>query len=161
MRKSAQIVSSVLSLGVLALSYKAGIDQAALAAGPVGSSSTATIQTSSFIKNQTTAVKAGATRPTPTTPTTPTVAKPLIKTATGTLVNYAFGQVQVKVTKTDGKLTAITYVKSTASNSRMAAFPFLVKYALQYQGANFGNLGGATYTTNAFKQSLAGALAKI
>ena len=159
MRKSAQVAASVLSLGVLALSYKAGIDQSALAAGTSGLSTATNIQTSSFIKN---AAAAGTTPTATATPAaTKPVVKPVVKTATGSLVNYVFGQVQVKVTKTDGKITAITYVKSTASRSRTAAFPYLVQYALQYQGANFGNLGGATYTTNAFKQSLTAALAKI
>lgn len=155
MRKSAQVAASVLSLGVLALSYKAGIDQSALAAGSNGVSTAANIQTSSFVKN------AATTGTTPTTTATPATTKPVVKTATGTLVNYAFGQVQVKATKTNGKLTAITYVVDTASRSRMAAFPYLVQYAVQAGGANFGNLGGATYTTNAFKQSLTAALAKI
>ena len=155
MRKSAQVAASVLSLGVLALSYKAGIDQSALAAGSNGVSTAANIQTSSFVKN------AATTATTPTTTATPATTKPVVKTATGTLVNYAFGQVQVKATKTNGKLTAITYVVDTASRSRMAAFPYLVQYAVQAGGANFGNLGGATYTTNAFKQSLTAALAKI
>jgi uncharacterized protein with FMN-binding domain len=157
-RKSAQVAASVLSLGVLALSYKAGIDQSALAAGSNGVSTAANIQTSSFVKN---AATTGTTPTTPTPTATPATTKPVVKTATGTLVNYAFGQVQVKATKTNGKLTAITYVVDTASRSRMAAFPYLVQYAVQAGGANFGNLGGATYTTNAFKQSLTAALAKI
>jgi uncharacterized protein with FMN-binding domain len=36
-----------------------------------------------------------------------------------------------------------------------------VQYAIQAQGASFGNLSGATYTTNAFKQALSSALAKF
>ncbi|MEY3999953.1 MAG: hypothetical protein RLZZ626_308, partial [Actinomycetota bacterium] len=98
---------------------------------------------------------------TPTTPTTPAV----VKSATGPKISFrqgpAQGYMQVKATKTNGKLTAVTLVQSSANGGRASAFPYLVKYALQYQGAVFGNLGGATYTTNAFKQSLAGALAKI
>lgn len=82
-------------------------------------------------------------------------------TQTGSAVQYRFGVVQVTVTKTDGQITAITYGNSSATNGRQGAFPYLVQYAIASQGTNFSNLSGATYTTDAFKQSLAAALAKF
>ena len=69
--------------------------------------------------------------------------------------------VQVVVTKTDGKITSISYSGSTATNGRAAAFPYLVQAAISAQSASFGNLSGATYTADAFKQSLSAALAKF
>ena len=74
---------------------------------------------------------------------------------------YVYGQIQLTVTKTDGKITAISVGNSSATGGRQAAFPYLVQYAIQAQGASFGNLSGATYTTNAFKQALSSALAKF
>jgi uncharacterized protein with FMN-binding domain len=41
------------------------------------------------------------------------------------------------------------------------AFQYLVQYAIQSQGTGFGNLSGATYTTDAFKQALSSALSKF
>jgi len=82
-------------------------------------------------------------------------------TKTGNSVESGFGPVQVKVTKVSGKITEITYLQSVATHGRAAAFPYLVQYAIQANGSNFGNLSGATYTTNAFKQSLESALAKF
>jgi len=80
---------------------------------------------------------------------------------TGDAVESGFGPVQVKVTKVSGKITEITYLQSVATHGRAAAFPYLVQYAIQANGSNFGNLSGATYTTNAFKRSLESALAKF
>lgn len=80
---------------------------------------------------------------------------------TGDAVESGFGTVQVKVTKTDGKITDITLVQANATHGRAAAFPYLVQYAVAANGTNFANLSGATYTTNAFKESLRTALAKF
>ena len=82
-------------------------------------------------------------------------------TATSDAIPYQFGQVQVSVTEANGKITAIDYSNSTASNGRDKAFPYLVQYAIQAQGTNFANLSGATYTTDAFKQALTSALSKL
>lgn len=65
------------------------------------------------------------------------------------------------MTKTNGKITAIDYGNSSATGGRQGAFPYLVQYAIQAQGTNFGNLSGATYTTDTFKQALSAALAKL
>lgn len=81
--------------------------------------------------------------------------------ATSDDVPYQFGDVQLKVTKANGKITAIDVGNSTATNGRDQAFPYLVQYAIQAQGSSFSNLSGATYTTDAFKQALDNALAKL
>ncbi len=76
-------------------------------------------------------------------------------------IYYQFGTVQVSVTKANGKITAIDYLQSTASAGRDQAFPMLTAAALKANGSNFGNIGGATYTTDAFKQALDSALTKL
>ena len=82
-------------------------------------------------------------------------------TKTGTAVPYRFGTVQVSVTKANGKITAVNLLQQGATGGRQSAFSYLVQYAIQANGTSFGNLGGATYTTDAFKQSLESALAKF
>jgi len=77
------------------------------------------------------------------------------------VVQYRFGQVQLTVTKANGKITAISYGNSSATNGRAAAYPYLVQYAISANGTNFSNLSGATFTTDAFKQALSNALAKF
>ena len=83
------------------------------------------------------------------------------KTVTSDQIPYQFGVVQITVSRKAGKIAAITYGQSTASNGREAAFPYLVQYALKAQSSNFANLGGATYTTQAFKTALDSAITKL
>jgi uncharacterized protein with FMN-binding domain len=82
-------------------------------------------------------------------------------TKTGSAISYRYGTVQVSVTKANGKITAVNLLQQGATGGRQGAFPYLVQYAIQANGSSFGNLGGATYTTDAFKQSLESALAKF
>jgi uncharacterized protein with FMN-binding domain len=82
-------------------------------------------------------------------------------TKTGTAIPYRFGTVQVSVTKANGKITAVNLLQQGATGGRQAAFSYLVQYAIQANGTDFGNLSGATYTVDAFKQSLESALAKF
>lgn len=67
----------------------------------------------------------------------------------------------MQVTKSAGNITAINYVQATATNGRQTVFPQLVSAAKSANGSNFGNFGGATFTTDAFKQALDSALAKF
>lgn len=82
-------------------------------------------------------------------------------TKTGTSIRYRFGTVQVSVTKTDGKITAVNLLQAGATGGRGQAFDFLVQYTIDAQGSSFGNISGATYTTDAYKQSLNAALAQF
>lgn len=82
-------------------------------------------------------------------------------TKSGSVVESGFGTVQVQVTKSNGKITDVSMLQANATHGRQTAFPYLIQYAIAANGANFANLGGATYTTNAFKQSLEAALAKF
>ena len=82
-------------------------------------------------------------------------------TKTGAAIQYPFGTIQVTVTEKKGKITKIAVGNSSATNGRQAAFPYLVQYAIQSQGASFGNLSGATMTTDTFKQALTSALSKF
>jgi uncharacterized protein with FMN-binding domain len=95
-----------------------------------------------------------------TTPTTPTLAG----TKTGSLVQEprwgGYGQVSVTKDAT-GKITSVNLIQAVATGGRQRAFSLLQSAAVSAQGSNFGNVGGATYTTDAFKQALDSALAKF
>jgi uncharacterized protein with FMN-binding domain len=82
-------------------------------------------------------------------------------TAQGDPIDYQFGTVQVSVTRSNGKITAIDYVQDTATAGREQAFSMLTEAAISANGSNFGNISGATYTTDAFKQALDSAIAKL
>ena len=81
--------------------------------------------------------------------------------ATGDQIDYQYGTIQLKVTKTSGKISAVDLVQAGATAGREQAFPTLVSAAISANGSSFGNLGGATYTTEAFKQALDSATSKL
>lgn len=138
--------ASTFALGLLSLVGAFGVD---LALNPnmfaQASSSTNTTPTSN-----TTGTGTG-------TGTTPAAAK----SATSDALQYMYGTVQVKVTKAAGKITAIDLVQAQATNGREQAFSVLVDAAIKANGSNFGNLSGATYTTDVFKQAVDSALSKL
>lgn len=81
--------------------------------------------------------------------------------ATGDAIQYRFGVVQLKVTKSGDQLVKIEEVQATASRGYEQAFPYLNQYALEANGSSFGNLSGATYSTEAYRAALDSALAKL
>ena len=83
------------------------------------------------------------------------------KTATGDAIEYRYGVVQLEVTATNGKIEKITEVQATASSGYMQAFPYLNEMAIKAQSANFGNLSGATFSSEAYAQALSSALSKL
>lgn len=83
------------------------------------------------------------------------------KSATGSAVDYRYGTVQLKVTKTAGKIDSIDLVQAGATAGREQAFSMLVDAAVKANSSSFGNIGGATYTTDAFKQALDSALSTL
>ena len=97
------------------------------------------------------APSSSATSPAPTGPVT----------ATGDVVRYQYGTVQLSVTRDNGKLTAVDLVQAGATAGREQAFTYLQQYAIDSNGSSFGNLSGATYTTEAFKQALDSAISKL
>ena len=82
-------------------------------------------------------------------------------TVTGDAIQYPYGVIQVEVVRSGGKITAVNMVQADATAGRDQAFPYLTDYAIQAQGSNFGNLSGATFTTEAFKQALDSAISKL
>ncbi len=84
---------------------------------------------------------------------------------TGPITNAIYGDMQVAVTISQGKITDISWPAypdapgHTTQESQMA-LPQLQQEALTAQSANIDIISGATQTSQAFAQSLAGALAQ-
>lgn len=85
------------------------------------------------------------------------------KTYTGTTVRHHYGTVTVTATVSGGKVTAITETvvsdgerKSESINAR--AIPTIRARVLAAGSANVSTVSGATYTTQAYLQSLQSAL---
>lgn len=107
----------------------------------------------------------------PITPTTTTQPNPTTKTGlykNGTYQGnpaYAYtGNIIISATISGGKITSVgTVDQSQSGTSRrinLNALPTLKSEAIQTQNANVNIVSGATYTSEAFQQSLSSALAQ-
>jgi uncharacterized protein with FMN-binding domain len=107
-----------------------------------------------------------STGPTPSSGTTatdtpqPTTAAS--KTYTGPAINYYFGTAQVQVTIANGQISSVVALQ--LPNEGQSAWisqqvePMLRSEVLSAQSANIDLISGATYTSQAYIQSLQGAL---
>lgn len=83
------------------------------------------------------------------------------QTVKGDPIEYRYGVIELEVTATAGKIEKITELQATASPGYDQAIPVLNEEAMKAQSANFGNLSGATFTTEAYQQALSSALSKL
>ena len=83
----------------------------------------------------------------------------------GTTEDAYYGNLQVEATISGGKITDVTFLQSPDTHSTSVyindqAMPFLKQEAIQAQSSNVDIIGGATYTSEAFIQSLSKALSQ-
>ncbi|MEI6620630.1 MAG: FMN-binding protein [Actinomycetes bacterium] len=87
------------------------------------------------------------------------------QTYTGDAVQIRWGDVQVQTTVVDGKVTAVT-ATSYPDNDRVSsqlsasAIPALEQQAVEAGSADIDGVSGASYTSQAFAESLQSALTK-
>jgi uncharacterized protein with FMN-binding domain len=84
-------------------------------------------------------------------------------TWTGSAVSTRWGDVQVQVTISGGAITDVVALQLTDKDNKSVqisnrAAPILREEVLAAQSADVSNVSGATYTTNAYLQSLQSAL---
>jgi uncharacterized protein with FMN-binding domain len=98
------------------------------------------------------------------TRTTTTSAPPASRTITGTAYSAVwngdnYGQMQVQIVVTGTHIDQVNTIKHSSRPKTVATD--LATQAIQSQSANVGNVSGATASSNAYKQSLASAIAQI
>ncbi len=84
-------------------------------------------------------------------------------TFTGPSINVNYGNVQVKITVVDGRITdAVAVVAPSGKNDRYTnmSVPTLKAQTLKAQSANIQGVSGASYTSYGWYTSLQGALAQ-
>ncbi len=84
---------------------------------------------------------------------------------TGSIADAYYGQVQVQVTVANGKISDVKFLQypnthSTSVYINQQAMPYLKQEAIQSQNGNVQIISGATFTSQAFIQSLTNALSK-
>jgi uncharacterized protein with FMN-binding domain len=98
----------------------------------------------------------------------PSASSTTTKTVTGSTVNVSegrrsFGVVQVRLTLTNGKITAATAIQAPEDDPHSAeisqfSIPTLGQEVLSSQSASIDSVSGATYTSEAYAQSVQAAL---
>ncbi|HQG71004.1 MAG TPA: FMN-binding protein [Rhodoglobus sp.] len=167
MRTRAVLGSIFASLGVLVIGWQAG-NAAVMSATTATSTTTPTTTTSGG--NSGTSSSGTSNGSNTTTSTGTTTAAPVAPTTgatdgtyAGSTVNTRFGPVQVQVTIAGGAITDVTALQLTNTDGRSVqisnyASPILAQEVLSSQSAQVSNVGGATYTSQAYLQSLQSAL---
>ncbi|HOT33723.1 MAG TPA: FMN-binding protein [Rhodoglobus sp.] len=167
MRTRAVLGSIFASLGVLVIGWQAG-NAAVMSATTATSTTTPTTTTSGG--NSGTSSSGTSNGSNTTTSTGTTTAAPVAPTTgatdgtyAGSTVNTRFGPVQVQVTISGGAITDVTALQLTNTDGRSVqisnyASPILAQEVLSSQSAQVSNVGGATYTSQAYLQSLQSAL---
>lgn len=116
--------------------------------------------------------KSGSTNTTQPTTATPAPATTSANTSTykdgtytGDAADAVYGNIQVQVTISGGKITDVTFLqhpndRQTSIEINQQAMPLLRQEALQAQSAQVDGVTGATDSSMAFVQSLTSALSK-
>ena len=113
--------------------------------------------------------KSTTTATTPAAPATTAPAAPAKAAVSGTFTGATqqtrFGPVQVQITVSNGKITAAKALQYPNNDFRsqsisQQAIPYLVQETLAAQSANIQGVGGASYTSQGWYDSLVSALAK-
>ena len=112
--------------------------------------------------NPTASTQTSAPAPAQTQATTPTV-NSVNGTFTGPVVDVSYGNVQVQITVTNGKITdAKALIAPTGKNDKYTkmSLPTLRQQTLAAQSTSIQGVSGASYTTYGWRKSLQGAMVK-
>jgi uncharacterized protein with FMN-binding domain len=106
---------------------------------------------------------APSTTSTPSTSKSSSKSSSSTKTATGAAVSTRYGNVQLTVTVSGGKITKVEAVQLPSNDPKSSqissyAEPQLQQSALTKQSANIDAVSGATYTSDGYKTALQSAL---
>ena len=120
----------------------------------------------SFKPHQPSLSAAAAPSATPAVSATTTPAAPNTRTATGDVEPTQYGNAQVRVTVSGGKITKIEALQLQGNDPKSVAIssyaePLLRASALSKQSADIDMVSGATYTSESYQASLQSALDKL
>ncbi|PRY46315.1 FMN-binding protein [Umezawaea tangerina] len=99
----------------------------------------------------------GTTAP-PTTTTRKPTTSAAVKTVNGPVVKTVHGDVQVQVTFTGDKITAVKFLKQPNTGPTKMAAPLLIQETLKAGSADIDSVSGATQTSEGYVKSLQAAI---
>ena len=136
--------------------------QSATKPSPIKTSPTKTGTSNPNTSTQTSAPAPATPTPVKTATTAPTV-NSVNGTFTGPVVDVSYGNVQVQITVTNGKITdAQALIAPTGKNDKYTkmSLPTLRQQTLAAQSTSIQGVSGASYTTYGWRKSLQGAMVK-
>ncbi|MDE2399680.1 MAG: FMN-binding protein [Patescibacteria group bacterium] len=115
--------------------------------------------------NTTTTKSPTSTKPKPTQTPIANTGKYKNGSYTGSVADATYGNVQVKAIISGGKITDVQfldYPQDRQNSIRINSFamPYLISEAITAQGSNVDTVSGASFTSAAFRESLASALSQ-
>ena len=173
MRKTTSVIVGVASATAIAASWAAGLTLKHDAVGGVTLSAPPAPPASTSGATSDASRRAGSTSAAPSTHTksgsrsgsssTSRPAAPRPRTIDGGVANTQYGNVQVAITVTGSHITDVRALHLTDSSGHSVqisdyAAPILRKEALSKQSAQIDMVSGATYTSEAYQQSLQSAI---
>ena len=169
MRRAPFVVGGTAAGLALVLSFHTSSPSGVgVAAGAPGGAGPATPPTTSAAAASAppNAARSTSAAPVTTAPPSTTTTAPSARSATGQAVYYRYGLLQLRVSVSGGHITNISRVQDEATDPRSAeinaqAIPMLHDQAVQAQSANIDGVSGATYTSEAYVQSLQSALDQL
>lgn len=165
-RKTAFLVTGTVTGLVAVLSYNPPKLENAIAASGTSTPNTSSTTTSTNNDASTaTSTTASTSDVSTSSTTTPKQSSGTSGTYKGETVQTRWGPVQVQITVSGGKITDVSTLQYPNGDRRSLmistqVIPWLQQEALQVQSANVSGVGGATYTSNGFRNSLASAIQK-
>ncbi len=149
-------------VGLVAIgSFRASPAALSMTTVPAPTSVTATSRTATASTNHST------TSPSAAAKSSTTAAPSVVRSQTGSTVNYNYGTLAVSVTVQGKTITNISVPSlndggnSYSQSLDSMSIPILTKEALAVQGANIQGVSGASYTSAGFIQSLQSALTAL
>ena len=169
MRRIAIWLASTVTIVVLAFGYHTSTNKtstlavATRSAGPIGNPAASSPSPSPA--QSSTSSGSGNASPSPTASPSPSTGKAstTTKTYTGSVAQTRWGPVQVEITVSGSKITAVNVVQYPNGNGRDQeinnyALPVLVQATLDAQSAKIDMVSGATVTSGGYLESLQSAL---
>jgi uncharacterized protein with FMN-binding domain len=156
-RLTMMIGGTVLGAGGVVAMPQASTPQQVAVAGNAAAASKARTTTSTAAATTTAATAARNTKT--------AAAKPTTRTVTGALVTDQYGQLQVKLTVRNGRISNVGFTTFVANDGHslqidQSAAPVLIRETIAAQSAQIQSVSGATYTSNSYQQSLQAAIDK-
>lgn len=161
MKTRAIVTSTLASVGVLVVGWQVG------AAGITAAEQSTSVSASSGAAGSSTSSGTSSTSTDSTSTDTTAAATPTTTVVDGTYTGAAastrWGDVQVAVTISGGVITDVTALQLTDADGKSVqisnrAAPILREEVIAAQSADVANVGGATYTTQAYLTSVQSAL---